>query len=668
MAAFVANDATGVWQLAGGMIPGCSTIGDTGTITLYNYPSRFNGVAPLSVFFDTAETKDNAGTVVKAGTTANATTRTFHDLEYRWDFGDPAGGATWSAGSRADVSRRNEATGPVAAHVYETPGVYIVSLSATDGTNTVSNSCAQIVVQDPNTVFSGSNTICIGASVVPTAGANGCPTDASTAQQSSFPSAISSYAKTGKRVLFKRGDTFTATTSASLTMTGPGIIGAFGTGAAPIVQMTGDTTILNLSSASTPTMNDWRIMDLEFDGFSKTNSLGIGTMGTIKQVLVLNMNIHDIMDGIEFNGAMLEWLVANGYPAHTMFDEMAIVDSIITPITGSTVGGRIFASALHLSIMGNKLGDMVNAAGSGWHVVRTPYIGKGVIANNTLARSNTYLALKLHGPAWCHVNSLTDDIPGDCLTWNNDTSTPAGFSTYTYTTTTHPIGIFAALSGYTEQVLISDNDIIGADSPYLVVMGPQNSHRDERVRDVIVERNHFKAGNKLTQTALVIHSYETTVRNNICDMSVGSSGTSCFYPTLYLTGPARPPHDIRIYNNTGYKSDAGSEFNLVRIDTTSTNVTVQNNLAYAPLAGSTMMVSGTGASGLITSNNSTDYQIKNTSPGWAAATPSTPADFSLNADSYARDTGASAVPVFSDIFLTSRPRNGVTDIGAVEGP
>src|SRR4030067_2638800 len=61
------------------MVVGCLSTGATVTITPSNDPSRFYGVAPMAVFFDAS------------GTTSTATTRPFHDLEYRWDFGDPAG-------------------------------------------------------------------------------------------------------------------------------------------------------------------------------------------------------------------------------------------------------------------------------------------------------------------------------------------------------------------------------------------------------------------------------------------------------------------------------------------------------------------------------------------------------------------------------------------------
>jgi hypothetical protein len=88
--AFVANDATGVWQTGGGLIAGCVTTGATGAITLSSVASRFAGVAPLAVFFDASAT-----------TTIPATPRPFHDLGYGWSFGDagPSAG-TWGIGSR----------------------------------------------------------------------------------------------------------------------------------------------------------------------------------------------------------------------------------------------------------------------------------------------------------------------------------------------------------------------------------------------------------------------------------------------------------------------------------------------------------------------------------------------------------------------------------------
>ena len=102
-----------------------TTTGATGAIKLSNVASRLAGIAPFSVFFDAT------------GTIAAATKQPFHDLEYRWDFGDEKGslvsGTTWRTGSRDNDSSRNKATGPVAAHVFEVAGSYTVALTAADG-------------------------------------------------------------------------------------------------------------------------------------------------------------------------------------------------------------------------------------------------------------------------------------------------------------------------------------------------------------------------------------------------------------------------------------------------------------------------------------------------------------------------------------------------------
>jgi PKD repeat protein len=88
-------------------------------------------VAPLAVFFDAS------------GTTSPLTSNPFHNIEYRWDFGErdvkpgdlnrspPITGATnWATGSRGGdpLNLRNSATGAVAAHVFESPGTYTVTV------------------------------------------------------------------------------------------------------------------------------------------------------------------------------------------------------------------------------------------------------------------------------------------------------------------------------------------------------------------------------------------------------------------------------------------------------------------------------------------------------------------------------------------------------------
>lgn len=73
--------------------------------------SRTSGVAPLSVLFDTSKT------------TAVNTERPFHELDYFWEFGDPENGTWVVSGLSKNVDK-----GPLAAHVFEMPGTYTITL------------------------------------------------------------------------------------------------------------------------------------------------------------------------------------------------------------------------------------------------------------------------------------------------------------------------------------------------------------------------------------------------------------------------------------------------------------------------------------------------------------------------------------------------------------
>lgn len=577
--------------------------------------ARTSGVAPLSVFFDAS------------GTTDAGFSRPFHELEYTWSFGDATAG-TWAYGAKPGSSK-NAATGPVASHVFETPGTYTVTLTVFDGTYSASTTTT-ITVQDPEVVFAGTNTVCFSTS----GNYTGCPTGATHVQTSDFDAAINGHQNTNRRLLFRRGETFTAASAGLIDKTGPGIVGAYGSGSArPIAKIVPGSAfpIIELSGRTTPGIGDWRVMDFEIDGSSVFSSdvSGVGASGGFNQFLALRLYIHDIWRGVAAGTSILDWWNNYGSPGHTIFDQWAVVDSTITALPGCNSPGnyncdwRILLDAARVNIQGNSL-DNQDTGGS--HVIRSGYVGKGVIANNTLARAGDFqLAIKLHAGPWATAG----------------VANPGGVGTYT------------------EQVVIADNKIIGGINPWTISLGPQDEAQDERVRDIIVERNWFTAGSA-SQLHMHINSSETTIRNNICDLTGGAYHT-CVSVSRWGITPA--PANVRIYNNTFYSGSAG-DFVGVEIGTAAATV-VRNNLASAPLASGPVMISGTGT-GLIQSNN-----LLNNTPSalFVSATPSVPADFRLKAlPNPARDTGFVSVPVLSDFFLLLRPQGSSLDIGAVEGP
>ena len=586
----------------------------SGATTLNAGAARAVGVAPLAVFFDAT------------ATTTTVTSRPFHDLEVLWDFGDPASG-TWNTGSRAGVSSRNSATGPVAAHVFEWSGGsattvdYVITISVRDGSANPPATCnVQITVQNPDTVFATPNTYCFSNS----SDFTGCPADVANAQKittSDFDAAINNNIGTRKRLLFHRGHTFNSAIAGNLSPAGPGIIGAFDFGVLPIITTTNTgigTNILNLQSG---TPQDWRIMDLEFDGSGNTSLTGIGVnalAASVKsQLTLLRLNIHDTSIGFAIDGT-------------TAQDQIAVIDSNIHHIVGVN-GECIFSRVQNFAYLGNIFTDI--ATSSTGHNLRIALGIRGVISSNTFS------------------------LPA------------SGGHTLKFHSTSTTAGVFVTAS---ELNVISDNKFVGGRGvSWTVALGPQNAGSDERVQNFIVERNWFVA-DPGTQIALKIMGTDITARNNIFDMS---GATAHLEVDIAQRGIEPPPNNVHIFNNTGFSSDVATTFTMVGLLTansasgapnSATNTIVENNLGYAPNTTTTTMVNNLASAGLVLSNNSSDSDIKTIDPLFVGgAIPIVPANFKLGIASPYIDGGLE-IPVFSDFFGSTRPQNTKWDIGAAE--
>jgi len=570
------------------------TVAGSGAITPSLVPSRVSGVAPLAVFFDAT------------GTTANSTSRPFHELEYRWNFGDAASGS-WSATPGMPNLSRNLATGPVAAHVFESPGTYTVNLTVLDGSGAATTS-VQVTVTNPDTVFAA-NTLCVGAGSTPVAGVGGCPDGAAVLQSGDFDAVINGNIANRKRILFRRGDAFNSSADADIDVNGPGLIGAFGSGNRPLVNVTGNNSAIQLSTSSTPTIKDWRVMDLEINGNSGSATNGIYAEGGIDQVTLLRLNIHHVHVGVRLSPFVLDAFGGQ----HRLWDQFAMVDSTIQTLIGGSGGNGMYIGAQRLMLMGNVLADSTGAE----HILRTPNVYKGVISHN-------------------------------------DMRTPASAK--------HTVKLQAAVFGvspttFTEQIVMSDNKFTaGSGAAWTVTLGPQDAVENEKVRNVIVERNWF-APHASQQVALMVWAQDVTVRNNVFNLT-GTSDRRAIMVDRRGVEPA--PANVHAYNNTFYSGSSGS-FSPIAF-ATGAGMIAKNNLGYAPASTSRDMISGSATM----SNNSSDTDVLLT-PGFVTGAPVAPADFRLGAASYAANAGT-AVPVFSDLLRLDRPQDGAMDLGAVERP
>lgn len=562
-------------------------------------PSRTSGTAPLGVFLDCT------------GTTDADSTRPFHDLEYRHDFGDSNAGR-WRYGANTELSR-NQATGPVAAHVYETAGTYTITSVVSDGMNSVSITNT-ITVDAPGTTYPGKATVCI-ANNTATAGADGCPSGASTPSGTTeFDAALASCIGTSKRCLFKRGDIFTSSTAGTVASAGPITIGAYGPGSAapPIIRATNSRGFLSINNTA---VNDLRIMDLDLVGSGATDTgTGILFGASVSNVTILRVTIRGTGRGIVVGGT-------------AVLTGSVIQDSTINNYY-ALGGNAFFGRAANSAFLGNNLGP-VPAAGRGEHVLRLQRGQKVVISSNTLTTPNaTKHNLTIRADS--HVTTAEDSF----------------------------------------YVYASDNKLVGGINAWTMQVAPTASSQNNHIYDVIVERNWFLSGAS-TQVALVIEATAVTVRNNIIDLTGGTGRVGVVIGNRNTAGIPTPDRNA-VLNNTIHSNDTARNFFGIQLGSTGevvTNTMVRNNLAYAPNdALHTLLHSGARVSGTIASNNSNTATSGgngvSVSPSFDGPLTS-PHGYRIGTGSYALNGGTPAFPATNSDFFQCKDKSGNVRIGAL---
>lgn len=560
--------------------------------------SRTTGVAPLSVHF-------SAG--FSSSTTDN---RDFHDFLYLWDFGDQTAG-TWSTSGKP----RNEATGPVATHVFDEPGVYTVDLEIRGAFGVVDTDTFMISVLDPDEVYAGTRTTCVSDSDA----FSYCPSGARQVITDDL-STVMQYIDEGTRILFRRGSSWTVSGSLDFPDNqGPVTIGAYGSGNKPRITVTSGT-FCNLDYKQ-----DWRFLDLNLVDTTRSN----GTFGG-------STNIQRILfSGLEIEGfeVGLGWSHYNGSP-HLAIDQMVLSDCLVF---GSQKNG-IYVGGERIALLGNEVRDIHDS-----HVARVWQAYAGIISHNffsgsSISNTNGRQALKLHGPGYSsfgNYNEFCAPTPG----------TPC-------------------LENLTEFVVISDN-VIGSSGPWPVSIGPQDTATDSEIRDVIVERNRFLSDYGTQSPVLVSVSMHVSgqffsIRNNIFD----GSGSSNDYTGVHVLqrGVEPAPIGIEIYNNTVYHQD--NTYGNIRlgfdIDQTVREALLMNNLVSFPDASVFVSLVRDDSPDLESEGNAFIDNPMFINPD---ASPLS-RDFRLSSGSAAINGGVS-VPVFEDFYGNTRP-NGDYDVGATE--
>lgn len=163
-------------------------------ITLSLAANRISGTAPMGVTFTATATSPAA-----------RVERPFNDMEYVWSFDNPG---SYSALDNDPIwgADQNTAYGPATAHVFSTPGTYVVTCTAYDGENPPRSETITIEVDDPADIYAGSKTAVVSL----VSNFSGAPAGA---QQFNSIGAAQSVMRGDQdyRILLRRGETYTGT-------------------------------------------------------------------------------------------------------------------------------------------------------------------------------------------------------------------------------------------------------------------------------------------------------------------------------------------------------------------------------------------------------------------------------------------------------------------------
>jgi len=592
----------GFFRLIGGFFRfGVGTNTTASPISASFTASRISGVAPLAVLFDASSSTD-----------PTQTSYPFEELDYSWNFGDPGAG-TWSYGFNTS---KDKAYGPIAAHVFETPGTYVVNLTVQGSSGSVTATPVTITVSDPNVVFAGTNTICFS----PTGNYTGCPAGAQTVQTSSFATVIGTSCPSAPcptRLLLHAGETFTVPGSGvNLNTVGPGTIDKYDSGANPIIQASSaaqNSYLLQVNGVS-----DWRIRNLTIDPNGNIVRW-LDVAANTSQLLMEKITAVGLFAGFTWSASGLSQL-------------FAVENNISALVAGSPsgVGNIHFMSGV---VKGAYLGNNFNDSVNGDHTIREQYGQKIVTSNNYFANACTTCAIFLiHGCSADGTNSTC--TPGDV----------AG------------------------QMVVSDNRIVAGLVSGIISIAPESFSAglsNEPIQDVIFERNWVTAGSS-TQNMVAVAASQVSIRDNIFDGGARTSALNVVALSGTYTGPPLPSNNW-IYNNTVY---VPSSTNIVALlnggDLTDGPISLVNTLAYSPVCSSCRVATHpTTAAWITQSNNSTIGQMQ-INPNFTNGSGnfSLSSDYTLGAGSYGTGAGTN-VPVYYDFFRNPFTQ-GSYNLGAIQ--
>jgi hypothetical protein len=480
---------------------------------------------------------------------------TFHDIFWQHDFGD-GGAGTWSHSGQS----KNIEFGPVAAHVYETPGTYTWTTSARDSAGNLVSDTQTVVAYSQDDDTNGctdARTYCYANS---SGTFQGCPLDTDSdgtcnsqsgncAVVTGSPHSIfNANAADNTCHYFRRGDSWAVSSSLNISaMTGPGIVAAFGSGAKP--RFTGTTSFF-----ITDVSDDWRLVDLEMEDVTnagKSRSYDGTAPDGMTNFTMMRLDMQDLQRCAS--------AVSNNAGSLSRSEGIAFVDNVCR-VDDRTVGWSIFVDCSWCADLGwtNHFHGGFNGGGG----KRSMHYRRGILAHGLWSASgtgtNNLITVRNCNSAadWCNPN-----VPSELNVYRRNT--------------------FILGNARAIRAECGDNSTFSRDFIYegnLIRSGLDSSQRGGLAFDMAAAEDF-------------------TYRNNIlnCDDPGGGAQTSC---SLFAMGsdanhtgcPNGTKQAARAYayNNTIVAEATVDNSGHPRIGTIQqTGSVCRNNLVYAPNGTST---------------------------------------------------------------------------------
>ena len=224
-------------------------------ITLSLSANRTSGTAPAGVQIEATATSP-----------ASRVDMPYHDIEYVWSF-DDVGNYQYLDNSPLWGTSKNIAYGPVVSHVFVDPGTYTVSCTAYDGENTPVTETITITVNDPDTVFSGTQTAVVSIADPPDF--TGAPSGAG--QYTSVAAAMTALgSETNQRIMLRYGETYNTSQIEFDESTGSGrkfMVDAFGTPADGNPFLDEPTTVYAIAfNVSDSCVDECMVRNIDYQG------------------------------------------------------------------------------------------------------------------------------------------------------------------------------------------------------------------------------------------------------------------------------------------------------------------------------------------------------------------------------------------------------------------